>query len=122
MVVAYSPLAFLITIIFGSLMVLAMGVIGFKKLKPCVLVGNNSLAIVAAYHPLESDEGAAYKKVGWGAVRHEENGVPGHCTFTSQEVELPREGDWYLRRWYTSEEDKGMCSVCDCVVWCYNFF
>lgn len=96
MEIGYSPLAILLALLFGSGMVLGMILNGFRNLKPCVLVGNNSLAIAAACRRPERDVGAEVKKVRWGAIHHEENGRPGHCCFTSEEVENPREGDLYM--------------------------
>lgn len=96
MQLAYSPLAWLVAALFGTMMVVGMVLNGFRKLKPCVLVGNNSLAIAAACHNVEGDEGAELRKVGWGAVTHEQDGKPGHCTFTSREVERPYEGGMYI--------------------------
>jgi len=93
--VGYSPLAILIALLFGCSMVVVIVANGCRKLRPCVLVGNNSLAISAACQRPEGDEGAAYKGVMWGAVRHKVKGRPGHCTFTSWEVEVPRVGDSY---------------------------
>jgi hypothetical protein len=46
--VGFSPLAILLTLLFGSGMVTGMILNGFRMLKPGVLVGNNSLAIAAA--------------------------------------------------------------------------
>ena len=77
-------------------MVLAMILTGLRKLKLAVLVGNNSLAIAAACHCPDDDIGAEMKKVSWGAVSHESDGVPGHCCFTSKEVEIPRDGGLYI--------------------------
>ncbi|KAH9206756.1 hypothetical protein DL95DRAFT_396674 [Leptodontidium sp. 2 PMI_412] len=95
--VGYNPLAILIALLFGVMMVLAMILNGFRKLTDgSVLVGNNSLAISAACQR-EKDEGAEKRKVMWGAVRHEaEDGTPGHCCFSSEHVEKPRIGDKYL--------------------------
>ena len=96
MEVGYSPLAILLALLFGSGMVTAMILNGFRKLKPCILVGNNSLAIAAACQRPEGDEGAHLRKVQWGVVRRPGNGVPGHCTFTSHDVEEPEVGKLYL--------------------------
>lgn len=96
MKVGYSPLAILLALLFGSGMVLGMILNGVRKLRPCVLVGNNSLAIAAACQRPEKDVEAQLRRVQWGAVRHEEDGRPGHCCFTSEDVESPRLGDLYL--------------------------
>ncbi|CAG8949656.1 hypothetical protein HYFRA_00007890 [Hymenoscyphus fraxineus] len=96
MQLAYSPLAWLLATLFGLMMVLCLIVNGFRRLKPCVLVANNSLAIAAACHNIEGDEGAELRKVSWGAVVQARGRNLGHCTFTSKEVEGPREGKWYI--------------------------
>jgi len=97
MEVGYSPLAILVSLLFGSGMVLAMILNGFRKLKGGVLVGNNSLAISAACHRSTDDIGAELKRVKWGALHHQlEDGTPGHCCFTSEDVEPPRVGDLYI--------------------------
>lgn len=94
--VGYNPLAILLALLFGCLMVLAMVANGWKKItEGSVLVGNNSLAIAAACQR-GKDEGAEKKRVMWGAVSHEEDGRPGHCCFSSEEVEKPRAGGLYL--------------------------
>jgi hypothetical protein len=80
MVICYSPLAILLTTLFRFLLTLTMIANGFRRLRPCVLVGNSSLAIAAACQRLENDVGAELKKVSWGAVRHGGwDGKPGHC-------------------------------------------
>jgi hypothetical protein len=96
MEVGYSPLAILLALLFGSGMVLGLILNGLRKLKPCVLVGNNSLAIAAACQRPEKDVDAQLKKVQWGAVRHQEGNKPGHCCFTSEDVEPPRVGELYI--------------------------
>ena len=92
----YSAYAIVIVIIVGSTMVLALLVNGFRKLDSGMpLVGSCSLAISAACHrPLE-DKDAALKPVQWGAVSHETIEGPGHCCFTSFDVEPPILGQRY---------------------------
>lgn len=78
-------------------MVLAMILNGFRKLKGGVLIGNNSLAISAACHRSVHDDGAELKRVKFGALHHQlPDGTPGHCCFSSEEVEPPRIGDLYI--------------------------
>jgi hypothetical protein len=96
MEVGYSPLAILLALLFGSGMVLGLILNGFRKLRPCVLVGNNSLAIAAACQRPEKDVDAQLRRVQWSAVRHAEGGQPGHCCFTSEDVEEPRLGELYI--------------------------
>jgi hypothetical protein len=73
-------------------MVLDLILNGFRKLKPCVLVGNNSLVIAAGCQRPARDVDAQLKRVQYGAVRHQEGDRPGHCCFTSRDVEVPRLG------------------------------
>lgn len=97
MEVGYSPLAILTALLFGCGMIVAMILNGFRKLKGGILVGNNSLAISAACHRSVNDVGAELKKVQWGALHHElDDGTPGHCCFSSEEVEPPRVGVLYI--------------------------
>ncbi|KAG9230910.1 hypothetical protein BJ875DRAFT_470951 [Amylocarpus encephaloides] len=96
MQVGYSPLAILLALLFGCLMVAAMIANGFRKLRPCVLVGNSSLAIAAACQRPEWENEAHLKQVQWGAVRQPTLEQPGHCTFTSGEVEEPWVGSLYI--------------------------
>jgi hypothetical protein len=96
MEVGYSPLAIILTLLFGTGMVLGLILDGFRKLKPCVLVGKNSLAIAAGCQRPESDADAQIKRVQYGAVRHQEGDRPGHCYFTSRGVEVPRLGRLYI--------------------------
>lgn len=49
-------------------------------------------AISVACHPPVDDEDAGLKRVRWGMVRRE--GVQ-HCSFTSWDVEMPRDGGVY---------------------------
>lgn len=92
---AYSPRAALVAVILGIAIVFGTTLIGTKKLQPCILAQNNSLAIAAACHRPDGDEDDHLKKVKWGAIRHQKGKVPGHCCFTSKEVEMPRVGGLY---------------------------
>ncbi|PMD21179.1 hypothetical protein NA56DRAFT_133898 [Hyaloscypha hepaticicola] len=94
--VGFSPLAILLALLFGSGMVLGMILNGFRKLKPGVLAGNNSLAIAAACQRPEKEVYVQLKRVQWGAVTHPEGVRPGHCCFTSQDVEAPRLSELYI--------------------------
>ena len=94
--VGYSPLAILLALLFGTGMVLGLILNGLRKLRRCVLVGHNSLAIAAACQRPESHVDAQLKRVQWGAVRHQEGDRPGHCCFTSEDVEAPRLGELYI--------------------------
>lgn len=86
----------LAALLFGSGMVLGMVLNGFRKLKPGVLVGNNSLAITAACQSPKKEIDAQVRRMQWGAVEPPEGGRPGYYCFTSQDVESPRLGELYI--------------------------
>ncbi|KAH8591808.1 hypothetical protein B0O99DRAFT_631704 [Bisporella sp. PMI_857] len=104
MSIGYSPLAILISLLFGLMMVITMVVNGSRKLKGGILVANNSLAIAAACQRPKGDEDAHLREVMWGDVAAgggkgdmmgEWRGK-GHCAFTSKEVEAPQVGELYI--------------------------
>ena len=69
----YSPLAILVTIIFGSLVLLAGVACGYRRY-PKVgipLAGSCSAAISAACHPPPNDDRPSIKTVMWGAIKGE---------------------------------------------------
>jgi len=95
MAIGYSPLAILMSTLFGIAMVITMILNGSRKLHGGILVGNNSLAIAAACQRPRKDVDAHLKAVKWGAlVGGDENGKQ-HCCFTSLEVEEPKVGQEY---------------------------
>lgn len=90
----YSPKGIVASIVLGSAMVFTLIAMGFRRYHGNMPVAaNNSVAIAAACHPPEADHDVATSEVMWGAVRHEntvgETIIPGHCCFTSEEVEKP---------------------------------
>ena len=92
----YSAYALVITMIVGSVMFLALLCNGFRRLDTRMpLVGSCSLAISAACHRPPDDDEASLLPVQWGAVSHETARRPGHCCFTSFDVEQPIEGQKY---------------------------
>lgn len=93
----YSNFAILCAIGVSLLMLATLAVTSAFKLQPGIpLVGNCSWAISAACHAPAGDDDAALKPIQWGAVSHgSEKGVPGHCCFTSLEVERPELGRLY---------------------------
>jgi hypothetical protein len=92
----YSPKAVLCALCLGAAMVIVIFGMGFRKHPGGVpFVANNSMAISASCHPPEGDGDAAIKPVMWGAVKKAENGEPGHCSFTSYDVEPPVPGEKY---------------------------
>ena len=96
----YSPMAMIIVIILGSIIVLLGICFGFRKAGGGIpLAGSCSAAISAACHPPEADVNASLKRVMWGVVaedsfQHEGESV-GHCSFTSSKVEAPVVGKLY---------------------------
>lgn len=92
----YSPIAIITVVIFGSFMVIGLvgfGYVPYKQGMP--LAGSSSMAISAACHPGNVDgETAAVEKVQWGVVSVDEDGI-GHCSFSTQDVKPPIEGDMY---------------------------
>ena len=96
----YSPIAMIITIVLGVLLVIATIALGQRKYDGSIpLAGSCSLVISAACHPPEWDTDAALKPVLWGVIPSSELGVGGnevgHCAFTSGEVEPLEEGKEY---------------------------
>ncbi|KAF2790980.1 hypothetical protein K505DRAFT_310397 [Melanomma pulvis-pyrius CBS 109.77] len=95
----YSPMAILSVLCLGSFMTIAIVGFGFVTFKPgMVLVGSCSAAISAACHNATCDSvdgnSAAAGKLKWGAVGKNSENV-GHCTFSTEEVDLPSEGEIY---------------------------
>lgn len=95
--IGYSPLPIICATVLGFLMFISLFGVGCFKLKPGIpAVGSNSLGISAACHPPDEDNDAALKPVLWGATRHQDDNLtPGHCSFSSLEVDKPRAGDIY---------------------------
>lgn len=94
--IGFSPLPIILSFIAACLMLIVLVYVGTLKLKPGMSVaGNNSLAISAACHRPAEDTDAATKPLMWGATKHENDSGPGHCCFTSFEVETPLDGHTY---------------------------
>ncbi|KAE9371615.1 hypothetical protein N431DRAFT_491952 [Stipitochalara longipes BDJ] len=92
----YDNLKYLVLLaLFGAFIIYLTILLGLQPLPGVLLVGPNSLAISAACHPPVDDRDAAFIAVQWGAVRHETEEGPGHCCFSSHEVEIPQEGETY---------------------------
>ena len=94
----WSSIGVLFLTIYGSVMLVTLFVVGFKKLDGTMpLASQCSTAISAAYHPPATDKNAGLLPVRWGALKaigEEENGF-GHCALTSEEVDPPVEGRKY---------------------------
>jgi hypothetical protein len=61
------------------------------------MMRSTSLAIISVCRSPDGDEDAEFLAVQWGTVCHETAVVPGHCYFSSQELENLRERgrrDW----------------------------
>ncbi|KAI9146818.1 hypothetical protein HJFPF1_13386 [Paramyrothecium foliicola] len=94
---AWSPLGFILVIIGGSLMTVALFVTAFQRLSPSgmPMASSNSAAISAACHHDPAEKAAWEKLLKWGASpSHFVNGV-GHCSFSSENVEQPLNGSLY---------------------------
>lgn len=96
----YSPMAMIVVIILGSIVVLLGIFFGSRTARSGMpLAGSCSAAISAACHPLEADVDASMKRVMWGVVAEDcfqyEGESVGHCSFTSSTVEAPVVGKWY---------------------------
>lgn len=95
-VIGYSPQAMVCAISVGILMIITLLIVSQFKLTPGMpLVGSNSFAISAACHAPVNDKDAATNPVMWGAISHQSDNSPGHCCFTSLEVDRPRVGEFY---------------------------
>lgn len=112
MTCGYSPLAMLLVLIVGALMIIAALVFGTRRLASGVPVaGSCSAAISATCHGGFSDgekSSAAEGKVQWGVIggeRQEEgerqrevgelDGEVGHCAFSDGPVQEPVDGRFY---------------------------
>jgi len=90
----------MISVIIVASLVLIVGVgVGFVPLRPGTnLVGSCSAAMSAACHLSTADkergDEIAVKKLMWGVVEVQSNGA-GHCSFSDEAVENPKEGELY---------------------------
>lgn len=118
----YSPLAIICAIILGVALLLAVGLLGWRRFRSRMpLAGQCSAAISAACHPLSSADEHALKPVQWGEVEvpracsegddlrdallygseRDEHGLPArtgffHCAFSSGEVSEPSAERLYI--------------------------
>lgn len=107
--VAYSPLAILLSMLWGIVLLLAMLANGLRKLPPnAILIGGNSLALAAACQNANS-AGHERRPVMWGVQKemeiHEGAGDVDdeaareeylHCCFSADEVEPLSAGRKYI--------------------------
>ncbi|MCJ1376967.1 hypothetical protein MMC17_000057 [Xylographa soralifera] len=93
----YSPIAIIFTLMLGSLMVIGVILIGFRRYRPGIPMASScSAAISAACYPPADDGNAATSLVRWGEVTALTADGLAHCTFTSDpEVTMPIVGLLY---------------------------
>lgn len=113
----WSPMALVLAIAVGSLMVLALGVLSMRTYGSCIpLAGSCSAAISAACHPPRHDVNPGTKPIIWGKIVPARNSIGDraslemecvdsdcngetrfpHCSFTSCDVVQPSEGQIYM--------------------------
>lgn len=92
----YSPLAILLVIIVGIVMLGVLVAHAFRRLASRMpVVGSCSVAIASACHRPKDDDDAVFLPVAWGEVNQQGFGEVGHCNFTSYPVYEPVEGRMY---------------------------
>jgi hypothetical protein len=92
----WSPLAVLLVICFGVLMIAGAIGMGRRKYQPGMpLRGTNSAVIAAACHIAGGEENMERKKMKWGVVGEYDTNGTGHCAFSSREPDFPQEGVAY---------------------------
>ena len=92
----WSPLAVLLVICGGVLMIAGAIGMGRRKYQPGMpLGGTNSAVIAAACHVAGEEENIECKKVKWGVVGEYDTDGTGHCAFSSGEPAFPQEGVAY---------------------------
>ncbi|ORY01666.1 hypothetical protein BCR34DRAFT_605840 [Clohesyomyces aquaticus] len=96
----YSPLAIILTIIVGTVIVLFAIFVGMRRLEGAGMpvVGSHSVGIAAACHP-PKDGGDENERLMWGEVNENivEGGAQtvGHCSFASSVADVPVGGRMY---------------------------
>jgi hypothetical protein len=92
----WSPLAVLLVICGGVLMIAGAIVMGRRKYQPGMpLRGTNSAVVAAACHVAGGEENIERKKLIWGVVSKYDADGTGHCAFSSGEPDFPQEGVAY---------------------------
>lgn len=95
---SWSPLAMMIMIIIGGVLLLGFWTVSwFKKYPPTgmPLAQSSSVCISSACHAPAGDENAATKRVQWGEVGEKDARGVGHACFTSEQVTPVVEGEIY---------------------------
>jgi hypothetical protein len=92
----WSPLAVLLVICGGLLMIAWAIGMGQRKYHPGMpLGGTNSAVIAAACHMAGEEGNIEYKKVKWGVVGEYDTDGTEHCAFSSEEPAFPQDGVVY---------------------------
>lgn len=92
----YSTTPITLTLGTGFLMLAVLLFYGFQCYDRSVPQASGcSAAISAACHAPRDDLNAALEPLKWGAINHGSDGEPGHCCFTSKDVESPIAGNIY---------------------------
>jgi hypothetical protein len=95
----WSPPAVLTAMLIGATMVLFAIGWGSRRLASGMpVVGSCSVAIAAACHPMvaEQEQKMSEKPLQWGVVLEPEGDMPGHCSFSAEEVSYPVDGKVYI--------------------------
>ena len=94
--VGYSPLAVILVLVVGVIMVATLVALGFRRYKAGIpLAASCSAAISAACHPPAHETHASVLSLKWGVVVGESWDTVGHCSFSSSEVTMPLPGSRY---------------------------
>ena len=99
--IGYSLAPIAVAVILGSILLLAVNLMGFRRFKPGIpLVGSCSAAISAACHTVEGEDiKASEKRLAWGVCEvseeKENDDEVGHCCFTAREATKPIPGKSY---------------------------
>jgi hypothetical protein len=94
--VGYSPLAIVLCLVWGLVMVVTLVALGFRRLRPgSPLAASCSAAISAACHVPPEEKDMSTMPLMWGVVRSGRNGGIGHCSFSSRDVSQPLAGARY---------------------------
>jgi hypothetical protein len=97
MACGYSPIAIIAVIVVGSLLLLIVLVLGFRRFQPGMpIAGSCSAVIAAACDPtgIANRRMAAGKMLQWGVTGYGADGI-GHCSFSSEPVSELMPGIWY---------------------------
>lgn len=92
----YSPISVLtFCLVFLTLLLVVLGLLLRKLTLDISAPAHCSLVISAACHAPVDDVSPQLNPVGWGVLRSRFGGEIAHCSFTSEEVTAPVEGQWY---------------------------